>query len=182
MPRLTRIYTRTGDDGSTGLAGCERVAKDGARITAIGELDELNSLIGVVRALLIPADPLDGMLLSVQHRLFDLGGELAMPDQALARGAWATRLEIWIDELNAELPPLREFILPSGGLAAAHCHQARAVCRRAERSLLRLSREETVNSATLKYLNRLSDLLFVMARTLARREGGRETLWQKDIE
>ncbi len=182
MPRLTRIYTRTGDDGTTGLAGGRRVAKDSPRIEAIGEVDELNSLLGVVRALLLPDDPLDRMLGAIQHRLFDLGGELAMPGEALLQEQQVDRLESWIDELNTALPPLQEFILPGGNLPAAHCHQARAVCRRAERGLLRLSRAETVNSAALKYLNRLSDLLFVMARTLARRDGGREIQWQKGTE
>lgn len=182
MPRLTRIYTRSGDDGSTGLAGGGRVLKDSARIEIIGDVDELNSLLGVVRALLPPDDPLGGILHAAQHRLFDLGGELAMPGQTLLRDARVERVEAWIDELNATLPPLEDFILPGGSLSAAHCHQARAVCRRAERALLRLSRVETVNSVALKYLNRLSDLLFVMARTLARRDGGREILWRKETE
>jgi cob(I)alamin adenosyltransferase len=182
MPRLTRIYTRSGDDGSTGLAGGGRVLKDSARIEIIGDVDELNSLLGVVRALLPPDDPLGGILDALQQHLFDLGGELAMPGQTLLRDARVERVEAWIDELNATLPPLEDFILPGGSLSAAHCHQARAVCRRAERALLRLSRVETVNSVALKYLNRLSDLLFVMARTLARRDGGREILWRKETE
>ncbi len=182
MPRLTRIYTRTGDDGTTGLAGGGRVSKDNARIDAIGDVDELNSLLGVVRALLLPDDPLGGILDALQHRLFDLGGELAMPGQTLLRDRRIECLESWIDELNAALPPLEDFVLPGGNLPAAQCHQARAVCRRAERTLLRLSRVETVNSVALRYLNRLSDLLFVMARTLARRDGGREVLWQKETE
>lgn len=195
MPRLTRIYTRTGDDGSTGLSDGQRVRKDSARINAIGELDELNSLIGVVRAA-IASDPpvgaalaakgqsrdLDDILLSIQHRLFDLGGELALPGQTLVQAHWVERLEQWLDRLNEQLPPLQEFVLPGGNLPAAHCHQARAVCRRAERNLLQLSQTEEVNSAALKYLNRLSDLLFVMARVLARRDGGCEVLWQKDME
>jgi cob(I)alamin adenosyltransferase len=182
MPRLTRIYTRTGDDGTTSLADGQRVHKDSARIDAIGELDELNSQLGVVRALLVPGDPLDSRLAQIQHRLFDLGGELALPGQAAAQAPWVERLEHWLDELNGELPSLREFVLPGGNLPAAQCHLARAVCRRAERALLRLSRAESVNSASLKYLNRLSDLLFVIARVLARRDGGQEVYWQKESE
>jgi cob(I)alamin adenosyltransferase len=182
MPRLTRIYTRSGDDGSTGLADGSRVRKDSARIQAIGDLDELNSLIGLVRALPGEDPGIDAMLVSIQHRLFDLGGELAIPGQRFAKPAWTERLEQWIDRLNADLPPLAEFILPGGSLRAAQAHQARAVCRRAERALLRLATQDTVNSAALTYLNRLSDLLFVMARVLVRSDGGREVLWQKDIE
>ncbi len=182
MPRLTRIYTRTGDDGTTGLADGQRVHKDSARIDAIGELDELNSQLGVVRALLVPGDPLDSRLAQIQHRLFDLGGELALPGQTVVQASWVERLEHWLDELNGELPSLREFVLPGGNLPAAQCHLARAVCRRAERALLRLSRAESVNSASLKYLNRLSDLLFVIARMLARRDGGQEVYWQKESE
>ena len=182
MPRLTRIYTRTGDDGTTGLADGQRVHKDGARIDAIGELDELNSQLGVVRALLLPCDPLDSRLAQIQHRLFDLGGELALPGQTVTQAPWVERLEHWLDELNGELPSLREFVLPGGNLPAAQCHLARAICRRAERALLRLSHTEPVNSASLKYLNRLSDLLFVIARVLARRDGGQEAYWQKESE
>jgi len=185
MPRLTRIYTRTGDDGSTGLADRRRVRKDDARITVIGDTDELNSLIGVVRAVVAAEDDtgdMDELLSRIQHRLFDIGGELALPGQCLTDGTWVETLESHIDALNAGLPPLREFILPGGNLPAAHCHQARAVCRRTERSLLRLSATETVNSATLRYLNRLSDLLFVIARTLARAGGGEEVTWQKGEE
>ena len=182
MPRLTRIYTRTGDDGTTGLADGQRVHKDSARIDAIGELDELNSQLGVVRALLVPGDPLDSHLAQIQHRLFDLGSELALPGQAVAQAPWVERLEHWLDELNGELPSLREFVLPGGNLPAAQCHLARAVCRRAERALLRLSRAESVDSASLKYLNRLSDLLFVIARVLARRDGEQEVYWQKESE
>lgn len=182
MPRLTRIYTRSGDDGSTGLADGRRVPKDSARIQAIGDIDELNSLIGVVRALPGEDQGIDTMLTSIQHRLFDLGGELAIPGQHFAKPSWTERLEQWIDRLNADLPPLEEFILPGGSLRAAHAHQARAVCRRAERALLRLGAQEALNSAALTYLNRLSDLLFVMARVLARGDGGGEVLWQKDID
>lgn len=181
MPRLTKIYTRTGDDGQTGLADGRRVAKDSPRITAIGDTDELNSAIGLLRAQNGDIESVDRMLESIQHRLFDIGGELAMPGHDLCHESWVERLEHWLDELNAELPPLEEFILPGGNLAAAQAHTARATCRRAERSMLRLSASESVNSASLKYLNRLSDLLFVMARVLARREGGEEVTWKKGI-
>ena len=181
MPRLTRIYTRTGDDGSTGLGDGRRVPKTSTRIAAIGDIDELNSVLGVVRAL-ADLPEIDPILESIQHRLFDIGGELSMPGHNLVADGWTQRLEEWLDGLNASLPTLQEFILPGGSPAAAHCHQARAVCRRAERGLLRLSQEETVNSATLKYLNRLSDLLFVIARVLARTDGGQEVTWQRTIE
>ena len=178
--RLTRIYTRTGDDGTTGLAGGERLPKDHLRIEAIGAVDELNSTIGLLRAQ--PLEPaVDQLLQTMQHRLFDLGGELAMPGTELLNQAQTTELERALDELNADLPALEEFILPGGNEAAARCHLARTGCRRAERALLRLSREESVNSASNKYLNRLSDLLFVLARVLARKDGGVEITWQKDL-
>jgi len=196
MPRLTRIYTRTGDDGSTGLADGRRVRKDSERIIAMGDIDELNALIGLSRASPFPeseAAPgapvleqklpvIDELLAVVQHRLFDIGGELALPGQTVAKEAWVVQLEKQLDALNADLPPLQEFILPGGNLPAAQCHQARTVCRRAERALLRLSTGEKVNSASLKYLNRLSDLLFVVARVLARVDGGKEVTWQKDAD
>lgn len=182
MPRLSKIYTRTGDDGTTGLGGGQRLRKDSPRIEAIGDIDELNSAVGLLRAgLTNPAD-IDAMLESVQHRLFDIGGELAMPGHEFAQDDWTTRLEKRLDKLNAELPPLQEFVLPGGNTPAAHAHMARAICRRAERSLLRLSEAEAVNSAALKYLNRLSDLLFVIARVQARVDGGEEVTWKKGIE
>ena len=176
--RLTRIYTRGGDDGSTGLAGGERVRKDAPRIAAIVDVDELNSVIGLLRAALA-GDDMDPLLESVQHRLFDLGGELAMPGTELIEAERTIELEQALDRHNALLPSLAEFVLPGGNEAAARCHVARAVCRRAERALLRLSRDEPVNSASVTYLNRLSDLLFVLARTLARRNGGAEITWHK---
>jgi cob(I)alamin adenosyltransferase len=178
MPdRLTHIYTRTGDDGSTGLAGGERVAKDSPRIEAIGAVDEFNSVLGLLLSDDLPGPVRDG-LAPLQHRLFDLGGELAMPGTEMVRDEWVTTLEQQLDSFNAELPPLANFVLPGGNTATAHCHLARSICRRAERQLLRLSRVEPVNSASLKYLNRLSDLLFVVARLLARRHGAEEMLWQ----
>ena len=182
MPRLTKIYTRTGDDGTTGLAGGERVRKDSARIEAMGDIDELNSLIGLIRSLPGDAQGIDEMLESIQHRLFDIGGELAMPGYEFAKPEWTERLESWLDQLNADLPTLKEFILPGGSHRGAACHQARAVCRRAERALIHLTDTDTVNSHSLTYLNRLSDLLFVIARTLVLRDGGGEVTWQKGIE
>ena len=178
--RLTRIYTRTGDDGSTGLAGGERVPKDHPRIEAIGSVDELNSAVGVLRAAQTGA-AIDPVLEGVQHRLFDLGGELAMSDVVLVPPGRTVELEQQLDRFNADLPPLAEFVLPAGSEAAARCHLARAICRLAERDLLRLSRQQPVNPAALTYLNRLSDLLFVLARVLARRDSGREVTWRKDF-
>lgn len=178
--RLTRITTRSGDDGATGLAGGERVPKDSPRIDAIGSIDELNSTIGLLRAA-PTGDELDGALETIQHRLFDLGGELAMPGTALIDDRQVNAIEAETTRFNRDLPALDEFVLPGGSEAAARCHLARAICRRAERDLLRLSREAPVNDASLRYLNRLSDLLFVLARVLARRNGGREVTWRKGI-
>lgn len=178
--RLTRIYTRSGDDGSTGLADGRRLPKDHLRIEVIGAVDELNSAIGLLRAQ--PLEPtVDRLLEVVQHRLFDLGGELAMPGTELLNDAQTVELEHSLDGLNADLPPLEEFVLPGGNEAAARSHLARTSCRRAERELLRLSHDEPVNSASSKYLNRLSDLLFVLARVLARQDGGVEITWKKGI-
>jgi len=178
--RLTRIYTRSGDDGTTGLAGGSRLTKDHARIDTIGSVDELNSFIGLLRAQTLP-EAIDRPLEAVQHRLFDLGGELAMPGTEVIGDPRVIDLEKTLDRFNADLPPLEEFILPGGSEAAARCHVARAVCRRAERDLVRLSRLEPVNSASSRYLNRLSDLLFVLARVLARRDGGEEVIWKKEV-
>ena len=176
--RLTRIYTRTGDDGSTGLAGQTRLSKDDARIEAIGTIDELNSAIGVLLAEELPDDART-LLATVQHRLFDLGGELAMPEYRTLSEAETERLEVAIDAWNAELPPLKEFILPGGSRAAAACHLARAICRRAERTLVHLHRSEALRPPLLGYVNRLSDLLFVLARVLNRAAGTEVTYWQK---
>ena len=179
MTRLTRIYTRTGDDGTTSLAGGERLPKDHPRIEAIGAVDELNACIGLLRAQALGVD-IDRDLTGVQHRLFDLGGELAMPGTELLGDAPTLELEQTLDLVNADLPALQEFVLPGGNEAAARCHLARTVCRRAERDLLRLSRSETVNSASLRYLNRLSDLLFVYARVLSRKHCVIEVTCKKD--
>jgi cob(I)alamin adenosyltransferase len=178
--RLTKIYTRTGDDGTTGLGDGSRVGKDSLRVEAYGTVDEANSAIGVVLACDSVPDPVRDMLTEVQHDLFELGGELCIPGHAAVTEAFVDRLEIELDALNAELPALGEFILPGGGIAAAHCHVARTVVRRAERMTTRLAATEEVRPELLKYLNRLSDLLFVAARVLARAENGQEVLWNRD--
>jgi cob(I)alamin adenosyltransferase len=175
--RLTRIYTRTGDDGTTGLATGGRVAKDSGRVKAMGDVDELNSVIGVLLAHEVP-EAHRSCLLEIQHDLFDLGGELAMPGESLLDDGRVEWLEARLDELNDALPPLREFILPGGGMPGALCHSARAICRRAERSLVSLAREEPISLAARRYLNRLSDLLFVLARCLARESGVGEVFWK----
>jgi cob(I)alamin adenosyltransferase len=176
--RLTRIYTRTGDDGTTGLGSGERVAKDSARVEAYGAVDELNSAIAVVIA--APGTPTDiaDCLRAIQHRLFDLGGELSIPGRVVIDPAGVADLETILDRFNAGLPPLKDFVLPGANAAAAACHVARAVCRRAERRAWTLARTEAVNPEGLRFLNRLSDLLFVLARVLARQDGGSEVIWQ----
>lgn len=177
--RLSKIYTRTGDDGTTGLGDGARVAKDDPRVEAFGCVDETNSALGMVLAVAgLPAAVID-CLTEVQHDLFDLGGELSLPGWRAIDDGFVTRLEDVLDRFNADLPPLKEFILPGGGPAAAACHLARTLCRRAERRLCTLARGVEVNSAATRYLNRLSDLLFVVARVLARHEQGREVLWKR---
>jgi cob(I)alamin adenosyltransferase len=178
--RLSRIYTRTGDDGTTGLGDGSRTPKDSARVEAYGTVDELNSVIGMLLAVPdLPAD-VSACLTEVQHELFDLGGELCIPGQRVIAAEHVTRLETSLDAFNDALPPLKEFILPGGGAAAATCHLARTVARRAERRVWTLAKAETVNAEAAKYLNRLSDLLFVLARVLARHERGAEVLWRHD--
>jgi cob(I)alamin adenosyltransferase len=174
--RLSKIYTRTGDDGSTGLGDGSRVKKNSARIEAIGAVDELNSALGVLLAHEMPPD-LRLLLTDIQHELFDLGGELSIPDRAVITDNQVRRLETALDGLNEGLPPLKEFILPGGSEAAAVCHVARAVCRRAERRVVGLGETETTNPATARYLNRLSDLLFVIARVLNAHAGRPDVLW-----
>jgi len=178
--RLSRIYTRTGDDGTTGLGDGSRVPKESARVEAYGTVDELNSVIGVLLA--VPALPpaVTACLTEVQHELFDLGGELCIPGHTLIRPEHVARLEKSLDDFNDPLPPLKEFILPGGGPAAAACHLARTVARRAERRVWTLAKAETISPEVAKYLNRLSDLLFVLARVLARQERGGEVLWRHD--
>jgi cob(I)alamin adenosyltransferase len=180
--RLTKIYTRTGDDGSTGLGDGARVPKESPRVEAYGTVDEANCAIGVLLAIPnLPAEVTD-CLLEVQHDLFDLGGELCIPGHRIVTPAYILRLEAKLDEFNEALPPLKDFILPGGGPAAAACHVARAVCRRAERRSWTLARVEEVAPDVLRYLNRLSDLLFVIARLLARHEQGTETVWHRRRE
>jgi cob(I)alamin adenosyltransferase len=176
--RLSRIVTRTGDAGTTGLGDGSRVPKDSARIDAIGAIDELNSTIGVLAAEPLPA-ALAAMIADLQHDLFDLGGELSIPGHASLTEAHVLRLEEAVERLNADLAPLKEFILPGGTRAAALAHVARTVCRRAERALVHLAASEPVSEPARRYLNRLSDLMFVLARTLNRVAGHPDVLWQK---
>jgi len=175
--RLSKIYTRTGDAGTTGLADGSRVPKNDARVHAMGEIDELNCHIGAVLAQELEP-PMRECLVDVQHALFDIGGELAVPGAEVVGAAYVEALETALDGYNADLPPLKEFILPGGGSAASTCHVARAVCRRAERALVGAAGEFAVNEQSRRYLNRLSDLLFVLARRLARAERG-EVFWEK---
>ena len=177
--RLSKIYTRTGDDGTTGLGDGARVAKESLRVEAYGTVDEANSAIGVVLSHESVPPDIRACLLDVQHDLFDLGGELCIPGHRMIEAAHIDRLETELDAFNEALPPLKEFILPGGGPAAAACHVARTVCRRAERRCWSLARTESVSPETLKYLNRLSDLLFVVARVLARAERGSEVVWRR---
>jgi cob(I)alamin adenosyltransferase len=177
--RLSKIYTRTGDDGTTGLGDGSRVGKDSARVTAYGTVDELNSAIGIVLACEIP-ERVREVLTQAQHDLFDLGGELCIPGMAMVHADDIERLEQVLDAFNEDLPPLKDFILPGGGLAAAHCHLARTICRRAEREVVTLARHDAVRGEAVRYLNRLSDLLFVIARVIARASGHGEVLWQHE--
>ncbi len=178
--RLSKIVTRTGDDGSTGLGDGTRVRKDAVRVEAYGTVDECNSSVGVIGAVAGLPPAVRAVLLEVQHDLFDLGGELCIPGHRAIDDAHVERLEAVIEEFNATLAPLAEFILPGGGPAAAACHVARAVARRAERRTWTLAQAEPVAPQVMRYLNRLSDLLFVLARVLARHETGQEVLWRRD--
>lgn len=177
--RLSKIYTRTGDQGSTGLGDGSRVDKDSLRVEAYGTTDELNSVIGMVLSEAEVSAPLRDWLFEIQHDLFDLGAELCVPGHTVLTEAFVQRLEQHIDTMNADLPYLKEFILPGGNRAATTCHLARTVCRRAERRVLTLSKQESINDWGLKYLNRLSDFLFVAARVLARANGGEEIMWNR---
>ncbi len=184
--RLSKIVTRTGDDGTTGLASGDRVAKDQPRIAALGDVDELNSTLGLLLAEPLPAEVREA-LSGVQHDLFDLGGELSLPGHALISAAHLARLDSLVEQFNAGLPPLKDFVLPGGTRAAALAHVARTVCRRAERTLVALANvtpankknTETPSRLPVQYLNRLSDLLFVLARVLNRSDGGSDVLWQQ---
>ncbi len=174
--RLSKIYTRTGDKGTTGLGDGSRVDKDSLRVETFGTVDELNSHIGLVLTGDIE-NAVQGCLTRTQHELFDLGGELCMPGYTLMPETCVDQLETDLDHFNEDLPPLKDFILPGGSEPAARCHLARTVCRRAERLIVSLAKVEDINKVSLRYLNRLSDLLFVIARVLARSNGGTEVLW-----
>jgi cob(I)alamin adenosyltransferase len=177
--RLTKIYTRAGDKGETRLGDNSRVSKDNPRVEAYGTVDELNSLIGLL--LTYPLNKvMNEALEEVQHDLFDLGGELSNAGLPLLDEKRVTALEKLLDELNAQLPPLKEYVLPGGTRAAAICHLARTVCRRAERRVVTLGSTHELREVSLQYLNRLSDLLFVMARSINRKNGSPEVLWRRD--
>jgi cob(I)alamin adenosyltransferase len=177
--RLSKIYTRTGDDGTTGLANGERVDKADVRVGAFGDVDETNSAIGLLLSEVGLPPAIGSSLTRIQHELFEIGAELSLPGYRQITAEHVARLERDLDTLNDELPPLKEFILPGGTRAASVCHLARTICRRAERSAWAASKLVPLNPELMRYLNRLSDLLFVMARALARRDGGREVLWQR---
>jgi cob(I)alamin adenosyltransferase len=192
--RITRVYTRAGDGGQTALVGGKRVPKDSLRIEAYGAIDELNSIVGLVRAFTGEGLPegkarrfLDDLLRKIQNELFDLGSELATPAGAAYEGMFRTgegevkAIEAAIDECQKELQPLDSFVLPGGGKVGAYLHQCRTVCRRAEREILRLSREEEVGEGTIKYVNRLSDLFFVLARWAGKQAGEKESLWERGL-
>lgn len=194
MVRITKVYTRTGDRGDTALVGGKRVPKDSPRIDAYGTIDELNSIAGLARVFneesLDAGEAhqfLDEVLCQLQDELFDLGSELATPPECFQEGMYrvgadeVTRLEKWIDQCQKDLEPLKSFILPGGGRIGAYLHQCRTVCRRAERDILRLSREEEINPNVIKYVNRLSDLLFVLSRWIAKQTGEQEYLWQRGL-
>ena len=176
--RLSKIATRTGDDGTTGLGDGSRTRKDAMRVRAMGDVDELNSQIGVLLCEDMPAD-LREELITIQHDLFDLGGELCIPGFTMIKEAQVIRLDELLAKYNATLPALSEFILPGGSRAAALAHVCRTVCRRAERSIVALGNEETLNPQPRQYVNRLSDLMFVLARVLNRYAGGSDVLWEK---
>jgi len=178
--RLSKIYTRTGDDGTTGLANGERVSKNDVRVEACGAVDETNSLLGLLLTEPTLSAEIASSLRRIQHELFEIGAELALPGYRKIGSEHVQRLELELDALNSELPPLAEFVLPGGNRAAAVCHVARTVCRRAERRACRAAAEHALNPEQLRYLNRLSDLLFVMARRLAREGGSAEILWRRE--
>ena len=177
--RLSKIYMRTGDNGTTGLGDGSRINKDSLRVDAMGDVDELNSVIGMMLTEAVP-DILVETLVQIQHDLFNLGGEICIPGYVILQQSRIDDLEEAIDTLNDDLAPLKEFILPGGTKTAAHCHLARTVCRRAERKLIELHRSEAVTDISLKYLNRLSDLLFVMCRTINKEAGVSDVLWKNE--
>lgn len=178
--RLSKIYTRTGDDGTTGLGDGSRVAKDSLRVDAYGTVDEANSAIGMILSFESVPNDIRKLLTEIQHDMFELGGELCIPGHTAITDDFITRLETELDALNEDLPALKEFILPGGGQAAAACHLARTIVRRAERITTTLAGSESVRPEVLRYLNRLSDLLFVIARVLSRAESGQEVFWNRE--
>jgi cob(I)alamin adenosyltransferase len=177
--RLSKIATRTGDKGTTGLGDGARVDKDALRVHAMGDVDELNSQLGVLLCEEMPA-ALREELVSIQHDLFDIGGELSIPGYQLIEETHVARLDALLEKYNADLSPLKEFILPAGSRAAAQSHVCRTVCRRAERMIISLGKTEAISDGVRQYMNRLSDLLFVLARVLNRFAGGSDVLWQKE--
>jgi len=179
MPdRLTKIMTRTGDDGTTSLSPNRRISKTDDSLEALGTLDELNSMIGLVLAFGVPFPELQSALAQIQQDLFNIGGELCPPYHKKMTSAFVERLEKWLLQWNATLPPLQEFLLPGGTPTSATCHLARTICRRAERHLVRLHEKEKLNADTLRYINRLSDVLFVAARVIARESHCEEVVWE----
>lgn len=177
--RLSKIATRTGDNGTTGLGDGSRTEKDSLRIHALGEVDELNSHVGVLLCEALP-EQLRGELLEIQHDLFDIGGELCIPGYQMITEAQVERLDALLAHYNADLPPLKDFILPGGSRAAALAHICRTVCRRAERAIVSLGKNETIHEHPRQYMNRLSDLMFVLARVLNRVDGGSDVLWHRE--
>ena len=177
--RLSKIYTRTGDDGTTGMGDGSRVAKDSLRVHAMGDVDELNSVLGILLTEPLRAS-IHAALKAIQHDLFNLGGELCMPGYVMIKPERVTDLENILDELNDTLTPLKEFILPGGSRAAAYCHLARTVCRRAERTMHSLNNSEKITEISLQYINRLSDLLFVLCRILNKDAGVSDVLWNNE--
>jgi cob(I)alamin adenosyltransferase len=192
---ITRVYTRTGDGGETALVGGRRVPKDSPRIVAYGTIDELNAIVGIVRTFneerLSQGEHhrwLDEVLRKIQNELFDLGSELATPPEAAYEGMFkvgedqVTALERLMDHCQKELPPLKSFTLPGGGRIGAFLHQARTVCRRAEREILKLSRVEPIGEGPLRYVNRLSDVFFVLGRWVGKHLGEKEYLWERGLQ
>lgn len=178
--RLSKIYTRKGDDGTTSLDSHHRIPKDSIRIEVIGTVDELNSVIGMVLSFNVETQEIQDSLKQIQQDLFNLGGELCPPHHLVITSEKVSQLEHWLDEWNAKLPPLKEFILPGGNPKSATCHLARTVCRRTERSLVTLNSQESLNPDILRYINRLSDVLFVAARLLGKETKSEEILWEHE--
>lgn len=178
--RLSKLYTRTGDDGTSGLSGGERIAKNHQRMNAMGTVDELNSVIGLLVSKL-QDDELEEMLVEIQHDLFNIGGEISMPPHSFIKPEKVTGLEQKIDQFNESVEPLKDFILPGGCEPAAVCHMARSIARRAERDVVTLHQHEAVCDTTRQYLNRLSDLLFVVARIINLRSGQDDVMWKKEL-